>query len=446
MSYPAIAAVAIFVGAYILLATESVHKTKAVLAGAVLMILLKIVSQRTAFHGDEALGIEGIDWNVIMLLIGMMIIVNITRTTGGFEWLAIKAAKLVHGHPTLIVILLCAITAVVSAFLDNVTTVIVIAPVAILIFERLESDPVPCLIAIICASNIGGTATLIGDPPNIMIGSAARLNFLDFISVDTPPAVASMVAMTVAIALFLHPRLSVSAEVRERVMQFDEDGAIMDRKLLRRCLLVISLTLVGYLVHGALGFEPATIALTGAALLMLLHTEGPNEALRTVEWSTIFFFIGLFVMIAGLVETGVLRILGEGLTTLTAGNPLAMTMVVLWGSGILSGVVDNIAYTAMMTPLIKSIAVAAHPDPGAAGWAEVYHAPDILPVWWALSLGACLGGITTVIGAAANVVVAGIAETSGHPITFGRYLKYGLPIAFVSLLISTAWLWLLFFR
>ncbi len=446
MNYPAIAAVAIFLIAYILLATEKVHKTKAVLAGAVLMILLGIVSQRTAFHGDEAKAIEGIDWNTIMLLIGMMIIVNITRTTGGVEWLAIRAAKSVHGHPTLVIALLCVITAVLSAFLDNVTTVIIIAPVAILIFERLESDPVPCLISVICASNIGGMATLIGDPPNIMIGSAARLSFLDFLSVDAPPAIVSMVAMLVAIALFLHPRLSVSPEVRERIMEFDESAAITDWQLLRRCLVVLGITLVGYVVHGWLGLEPATIALTGAALLMLLHTEGPDEALKSVEWSTIFFFIGLFIMVAGLVETGVLQMMGEGFIAMTAGNTGAMTVVMLWASGILSGIVDNIAYTAMMTPLIKSIAVSAHPQAATAGWPQIYHAPDILPLWWALSLGACLGGITTIIGSAANVVVAGIAESSGHPITFVRYLKYGVPIAFVSLLIATLWLWLLFLR
>lgn len=446
MNLPAIVAIAIFIVAYVLLATERVHKTKAVLAGAVLMILLRIISQRTAFHGDEAAGIEGIDWNTIMLLIGMMIIVNVTRSTGGFEWLAIKAAKAVHGHPTHIIILLCVITAVLSALLDNVTTVIVIAPVAILIFERLESDPIPCLISIICASNIGGTATLIGDPPNIMIGSAARLSFLDFLSVDGPVAIAAMIALVAAVVLFLHSRVTVPMNVREGIMMFEESAAITDWALLKRCIVVLAIVLVGYVIHGPLGFEPATIALTGAAIILLLHTEGPGEALRHVEWSTIFFFIGLFIMVAGLVQTGVLDMMGHGLTALTAGNTAAMTMVMLWASGILSGVVDNIAYTAMMTPLIKSIAVAAHPDAAAAAWSELYHTPDILPLWWALSLGACLGGITTIIGSAANVVVAGIAETSGHRITFVRYLKYGIPIAFVSLLISTIWLWLLFLR
>ncbi len=446
MNYPAIAAVAIFLVAYILLATEKAHKTKAVLAGAVLMILVGIVSQRTAFHGDEARHIEGVDWNTIMLLIGMMIIVNITRTTGAVEYLAIKSAKAVHGRPTPIIVLFCVITAALSAFLDNVTTVIIIAPVVILIFERLESDPVPGLISIICASNIGGTATLIGDPPNIIIGSAARLSFLDFLSVDALPAIASMVAMLVAIALFLRPRLSVSPEVRERIMEFDESAAITDWQLLRRCLVVLGITLVGYVVHGWLGLEPATIALTGAALIMLLHTEGPDEALKSVEWSTIFFFIGLFIMVAGLVETGVLGMLGEGFTTLTGGNTAAMTMVMLWASGILCGVVNNIAYTTMMTPLIKSIAFSAHPAAATASWAQIYHAPNILPLWWALSLGACLGGNMTYVGSAANVLVVGIAESSGHPITFVRYLKYGIPVALVSLLIATVWLWLLFLR
>ncbi len=446
MTWQAIAAIAIFVIAYILLATEKVHKTKAVLAGAVLMILIGIVSQRVAFHGNEEAGIEGIDWNTIMLLIGMMIIVNITRTTGMFEWLAIRAAKSVHGHPTKIIILLCCITAAISALLDNVTTVIVIAPVAILVFNRLESDPVPALISIIIASNIGGTATLIGDPPNIMIGSAAQLSFLDFIKIDTPVAIVSMAALVLAIVWFLHSRVAVTAEMRERVMAFDENAAITDKALLKRCLAVLSLVLVGYLMHGALGLEPATIALTGAAIILLLHTEGPDKALESVEWSTIFFFIGLFIMVAGLVQTGVLKMMGDGLIGLTGDNTAAMTMVILWSSGILSGVVDNIAYTAMMTPLIKSIAFAAHPDAAGAAFHEIYHAQDILPLWWALSMGACLGGITTVIGSAANVVVAGIAESSGHPITFKRYLKYGLPIALVSLIASTIWLWIVFLR
>jgi Na+/H+ antiporter NhaD/arsenite permease-like protein len=446
MNLPAIVAIAIFLVTYILLATEKVHKTKAVLAGAVLMILLRIVSQRTALHGDEAAGIEGVDWNTIMLLIGMMIVVNVTRSTGGFEWLAIKAAKLVHGHPTHIIILLCSITALLSAILDNVTTVIIIAPVTILIFKRLESDPIPCLISIICASNIGGTATLIGDPPNIIIGSAARLSFLDFLSVDGPVALASMIALVVAIVLFLHARVAVPMAARERIMEFDEGAAITDWALLKRCIVVLVIVLVGYVAHGSLGLEPATIALGGAALILLLHTEGPDEALRHVEWSTIFFFIGLFIMVAGLVKTGVLDMMGNGLTSLTAGNTTAMTMVLLWASGLICGVINNIAYTTMMTPLIKSIAVAAHPDAAAAAWSELYHAPDILPLWWALSMGACLGGNSTIVGSAANVVLANIAEAGGHPITFGRYLKYGVPIAFVTLLISTFWLWLLFLR
>lgn len=444
MNLPAVVAIAIFLVTYILLATEKVHKTKAVLAGAVLMILLRIVSQRTALHGDEAAGIEGVDWNTIMLLIGMMIIVNIIRTTGAVEFLAIKSAKAVHGHPTLIIVLLCVITAVLSAFLDNVTTVIIIAPVAILIFERLESDPVPCLISVICASNIGGTATLIGDPPNIIIGSAARLSFLDFLSVDAPVAIVSMLALLVAIALFLHPRLSVSQQVRERVMEFDESAAITDWSLLRRCLVVLGITLIGYVVHDRLSLEPATIALGGAALLLLLHTDGPEEALERVEWPTIFFFIGLFIMVAGLVESGVMEMLGQGFRTFTGGNTAAMTMLMLWGSGIMCAVVNNIAYTTMMTPLITTIALSAHPAAATASWVEIYHSPEILPLWWALSLGACLGGNMTYVGSAANVVVVGIADGSDHPIGFGRYLKYGVPIAFASLLLATLWLWLLF--
>jgi Na+/H+ antiporter NhaD/arsenite permease-like protein len=446
MNLPAIAAIVIFLTCYVLLATEKVHKTKAVLAGAVLMILVGLVSQRTAFHGDEARHIEGIDWNTIMLLIGMMVIVNITRTTGAVEYLAIKSAKAVRGRPVPIIILFCVITAALSAFLDNVTTVIIIAPVVILIFERLKSDPVPALISIICASNIGGTATLIGDPPNIIIGSAARFSFMDFISIDAPPAIASTIALLIAVALVLRSKLSVSPEARERIMAFDESAAITDWQLLRRCLVVLGITLVGYVIHGRLGLEPATIALAGAALIMLLHTEGPDEALRAVEWSTIFFFIGLFIMVAGLVQNGVLEMLGTGFTTLTAGNTTTMTMVMLWASGLLCGVVNNIAYTTMMTPLIKSIAFSAHPSAATASFTQIYQAPNILPLWWALSLGACLGGNMTSVASAANVLVVGIANASGHPISFRRYLKYGVPIAFITLLISTLWLWFIFLR
>lgn len=446
MNWSAIAAVSIFLVTYILLATEKVHRTKAVLAGAVLMILVGLIEQHTAFHGDEHLRIQGIDWNTIMLLIGMMVIVNITRTTGGIEWLAIRSAKMAGGHPIFIILLLCVVTAALSAFLDNVTTVVIIAPVAILIFERLERDPVPALIALICASNIGGTATLIGDPPNIIIGSAGQFSFMDFIKYDALPALVCLGALLLGFWLLFRRRLDVTDAVRQRILAFDENAAITDAKLLGRCIFVFGLTLVGYVLHGSLGFEPATIALGGAALLLLLHSESPEEALKEVEWSTIFFFIGLFVMIGALQQAGILAIMGQWLTDVTQGNVLAMTMLMLWVSGLSCSVINNIAFTAMMTPLIQSIAVGLHPDAGSLGLAEVYHAPDIMPLWWALSLGACLGGNLTTIGSAANVVVVGIAESSSHPISFIRFFKYGLPVAVGSLVISSIWLWLVFLR
>lgn len=444
MSWAAITAIAIFVVSYLLLAFEIVHKATATMAGAVLMIILGIVSQHTAFRGDEALNIQGIDWNTILLLVGMMVIVAITRQTGGFEWLAIKAAKSVRGHPTKVIMLLCVVTAVLSAFLDNVTTVIVLAPVAILIFERLETDPVPALISIILASNFGGTATLIGDPPNIIIGSAARIPFLDFLFVDGVAALISMGVLLAAIALVLHPRIHVPKHLQLRVMEFDEDEAITNPELLRKCIIVFSLTLLGFVLHGFLGFEVATIALTGAVALLLWHDEGPEEALSNVEWTTIFFFIGLFIMVAGLAQTGVVEMLGDALLSATEGSTSTLTMVVLWLSGASVSVINNTAYAAMMTPLIQSIAETLHANPDAVSWEAVYHSKDVLPLWWALSLGSCLGGVTTLVGSAANVVVAGIAEGSGHPITFARYLKYGIPMAVITLLIATGWLWLLF--
>ncbi len=446
MTWPAITAIAIFVVSYLLLAFEIVHKATSVMAGAVLMIILGIITQHTALHGDQTLNIQGVDWNTILLLVGMMVIVAITRQTGGFEWVAIKAAKAVRGHPTKVIMLLCIVTAILSAFLDNVTTVIVLAPVTILIFERLEADPVPALISIILASNFGGTATLIGDPPNIIIGSAARIPFIDFLYVDGVAALISMGVLLAAIALVLHPRIRVEKHLQERVMEFNEDEAITDPVLLRKCIIIFSVTLLGFVLHGFLGFEVATIALTGAVLLLLWHDEGPEEALSNVEWTTIFFFIGLFIMVSGLAQTGVVKMLGEALLNVTEGSTNVLTMVVLWLSGVSVSVINNTAYAAMMTPLIQTIAETLHANPDGASWEAVYHSKDALPLWWALSLGSCLGGVTTLVGSAANVVVAGIAESSGHPISFGRYLKYGIPMAFITLLVATGWLWLIFLR
>ncbi len=432
----------IFLLAYGLIASERIHKTTVALGGAAVMLLTGLIDQHEALHGAGE--IEGVDWNTIFLLISMMIIVNITRHTGVFQWLAIKAAKVVRGEPVSIIIVMCAITAVLSALLDNVTTVLLIAPVAILVFDALKVSPVPCLICVVLASNIGGTATLIGDPPNIMIASSAGIPFTDFLRYDGPPVLALMIILLLGIRLVLGKRIQVPAERKASVLAFDESKAITDIKLLRRALVVISLTLLGFFLHSLLGLEPGTVALGGAALLLLLHHGGPEEALHQVEWSTIFFFIGLFIMVGALVKAGVVAMLGQAILTLTSGNLAAMTLLVLWFSAVASGIVDNIPFVATMAALIHSLARGLHPEAGSV--LEAAHAPDVLPLWWALSLGACLGGNFTLVGASANVVVAGLAGRSGHKISFARFMKYGVPATLVALVVSTLWLWLRFLR
>ncbi|MGD9498514.1 MAG: SLC13 family permease [Armatimonadota bacterium] len=446
MSATAWLATAIFVAAYALIASERLDKTKVALAGAALMILLGIIDQHTAFHGTHE--VEGIDWNTIFLLMGMMIIVNITRRTGLFEWVAIKTAKLGRGRPIPILIGMCLSTALLSAALDNVTTVLLIAPTVIVIYEALELDPVPFLIFVILASNIGGTATLIGDPPNIIIASAANITFMEFIYVNVPIIALVFPVFVASIELLLGKRFSVPEEARIRVMQFDESRALTDIPLLRRCLVVIVLVLLGFGVHGALHLEPATIALAGAALIMILHPEGPRETLEEIEWPTIFFFIGLFIMVGGLVQVGVVAALGHGMIDLTGGNLLALTMVVLWFSAFASGVIDNIPFVATMAALLRVVAGDLAPEGAVATHtaAELIRHGAIMPVWWALSLGACLGGNMTLIGASANVVVSGIAARSGHPISFMRFLKWGLPMTLVHLGLCALYLWVRFYR
>ncbi len=432
----------VFLVAYALIALERLHKTTVAVAGAVVMLLTGLVSQQEALHGHGEIG--GVDWNTIFLLIGMMIIVNIMRQTGVFEWVAIKSAKLGRGHPVAIMILLSVATALLSAVLDNVTTVLLTVPAALLVCEALSINPVPMLMFIILSSNIGGTATLIGDPPNIIIGSAAHLTFLDFLRVDLPAVVLAMVAFALTVKLVMGKHLHVTEEHRRLVAQFNESEAITDRKLLRRSLLVFGLTLVGFCLHSVLHLEMATIAMTGAALMLIFYREGPEEALRDVEWPTIFFFIGLFIMVSALVKAGIVTLLGTAVLNLTAGNLAVMTLFVLWFSALASGLIGNVPFTATMTALLHSMAASLHPE--ATDFAVAAHAPNVYPLWWALSLGACLGGNFTLVGAAANLVGAGISARAGHPISFARFMRYGVPITLQGLLISSLWLWLLFLR
>jgi Na+/H+ antiporter NhaD/arsenite permease-like protein len=449
LTAPQAAACAIFILVYTLIASEKIHRTKLALAGASIMLLLRLVDQHTALHGHGE--VAGTDWNTILLLIGMMIVVEETRRTGVFEWTAIKAARLAKGSPVLIIIYMCTATAIISMVLDNVTTVLLFAPVTLLVCRSLKVDAVPYLISVIVASNIGGTATLVGDPPNIMIGSAAHITFMEFLNVDAPIAGVAMLAFLATIWLAFRKRLVVTAEQRAHVMAFDESKAITDPVMLKRCGLVIGGILAGFCVHGAVGLEPATIALAGAAIILLIGRGTLEESFRAVEWETIFFYLGLFIMVSALVQVGVVRLVADALLSATGAESgitkaglFALTMGVMWLSALAAGVMGNVAFVPIMSAIIADLAVAINGGPGDA--AMLSHRPEIYPLWWALSLGACFGGNFTLVGAGANVVVAGIADRSNQPIGFMRYMKYGVPLTLQSLLLCSLYLWLRFLR
>ena len=414
--------IVIFLAVYALIITDKIHRTITAMLGAAVIITLGVITQEKAF--------EAIDFNTIGLLIGMMIIVGITRQSGVFEYLAIKSAKLAGGKPLAIMAILALITALASALLDNVTTVLLIVPVTYAITDRLEISPVPFLFAEIIASNIGGTATLIGDPPNIMIGSATGLGFMDFLTNLALP-VTVILLITIAILVFIYRKqLDTTEEHICRLLELDEKESIKDWLLLKRSLTVLALTIMGFLLHQTLHLESATIALLGAALLMLFTNENPEEVLLSIEWPTIFFFAGLFVLVGGLVETGVIELVANKALQLTGGSLIKTGMLVLWLSAIASAFVDNIPFVATMIPLLQTMG-------------QLSNLP-MEPTWWALALGACLGGNGTLIGASANVIVAGIAERYGNPIGFIEFLKVGFPLMLLSIVLSTGYLYLFF--
>ncbi len=432
-------ATAIFLVSYAIIVSEKVHKTVVAIVGASLMLILKILEQQEAFHVEEL----GVDWNVIFLLIGMMTIINILKETGFFEYVAIKSAKLGRGEPINILLILFVVTAVLSALLDNVTTVLLIVPVTFLICDALEVDPIPFLIMQVMASNIGGTATLIGDPPNIMIASKAKLNFMDFIYHLTPVVVIIMLVMLAIMKVFFGRRLKTREELKARIMQMNEREAIKDPVLLKKSLFVLGVVLTGFVLHGALHYEPATIALFGAGLLLLLSkTHDPHHYLAEIEWPTIFFFIGLFIIVGGVVKVGLIRWMSVKMLDLTEGNLLATSMVIMWFSAVASAIVDNIPYVATMNPLV--IDMARQLWPHESGLSLLQH-PELMPVWWSLALGACLGGNGSPIGASANVIVVGMAERAGHRITFVRFLAYGVPITILTVFISMVYVWLRYY-
>lgn len=425
MSVQALIASSLFVLIFLIISTEKIHKTVVALFGAAVFILFHFTQQNQAF--------ADIDWNVIFLLIGMMMIVAVMKNTGVFQYVAIKSAKMTKGNPVKILMFLTVITAIFSAFLDNVTTVLIIVPVTILIAVELGVSPEPFVISEAISSNIGGSATLIGDPPNIMIGSAAKLTFLDFIINLTPAIVIILIASNVLLYFMFRKKLVVTNERKARIMDFDETKTIENKPLLIKSLIVLFMVILAFIFHGIAHIEPATIALCGASVLMLITDSHKFEkVMKEVDWGTIFFFIGLFVIIDGLVRLGIINKLSQLLLSATKGDVKMTTYIILWGSGILSALVDNIPYVATMIPLIET-------------FKNSLGAAEISAMWWALSLGACLGGNGTLIGASANVVSAGISEKSGYKISFLTFTKYGVIITFVSLIISNIYIFVRYF-
>jgi len=440
-------ALIIFGVSYLVIMTERIHKTIVALFGATLMIVFGVVTQDEAFYSHE----YGVDYQVIFLLVGMMVIINIIRETGIFEVLAVWAAQKADAKPFRLMVLLALLTAVLSAMLDNVTTVLLMAPVTLSITKRLGLNPVAFMIVQAMASNIGGTATLVGDPPNIMIASKADLGYLDFLFVLGPLVILILLGFMGVLWVLYGRQMHVAPHLRAAILALNPSDSIRDRAFLRRCLWLLGLVNLGFCLHSLIHQEPATIALLGASLFMLLgHARGPQpdaeelSYLTEVEWKTIFFFIGLFILVGGLVKVGAIRMLADQLVSATRGNQTGAVMAVLWGSSFLSAAVDNIPYVAAMNPLIVDLARSLHPQ--ITDYATLVHQPDIVPLWWALALGACLGGNGTVIGASANVVIVDMARKAGYPITFWQFFRVGFPIMVGSILLSSLYLWILFLR
>jgi len=423
----AVLAVVVFVVAYGLIVTERIHRVAAALGGAGIMLAAGVVGAEDAFFSQET----GVDWNVIFLLLGMMIIVGVLRETGVFEYMAIWAAKRAKGEPFRVMVTFVLLTAFASALLDNVTTVLLVAPVTLLVCLRLGVPPVPFLIAEVLASNIGGAATLIGDPPNIIIASRGDLSFNDFLF-NMGPIVVLLLVVYLGLCRFLFRKAFSYDEARvAQVMSLNEKDAIEDRTLLVKAGGVLLLVTVGFVLHSALDTEVSVIALLGAGLLVAIAGLSPKEYLSEVEWPTLVFFAGLFIMVGGLIKVGIIGSLSTLVTDATGGNVLLATMLLLVVSGVLSGIVDNIPYVATMAPLVADLAEEAG-NPG-----------NVL--WWALALGADLGGNATIVGASANVVVLGIAERNGYHISFWEFFKYGGVVAVITIALCAPYLWLRYF-
>jgi Na+/H+ antiporter NhaD/arsenite permease-like protein len=421
-------AVAVFVIAYVFIATEKIHRVTAALAGAVLMLLIGATDAHHAFFAEES----AIDWNVIFLLIGMMLVVSVLKRTGAFEYVAIWSVKRARGRPFRVMTILVLVTAVASAALDNVTTVLLVAPVTFLVCDRLAVPVAPFLIAEAMASNIGGTATLVGDPPNIIIGSRAGLSYNDFLVHLAPFIVLALVVFVGLCRWLFRAAFAFDSDRVARVMALRERDAIRDPRLLILGLAVLALVTLAFVFHTVLHLEPSVVSLVGGLALLVLSRLDASEVASDVEWPTLVFFAGLFVMVGALVNTGVIAKLSDAAADAVQGRQLLASMVLLWGSAVLSAVVDNIPYVATMSPVVADLVNASGGQS-----AQV--------LWWALALGADLGGNATAVGASANVVVLGIAERAGKRITFWEFTKYGLVVTVVTIGLATPYLWLRYF-
>ncbi len=425
----AVIATVVFVGAYAAIASERINRVTVALAGAGLMLALGVVSADDAFHSDA----YGIDWNVIFLLLGMMVIVEVIRETGMFDVLAVRAAKRAQGRPFRLLVTLVLLTAAASALLDNVTTVLLVAPMTISLAGRLGVPAAPYLLAEAMASNIGGAATLIGDPPNIIIGSAAGLGYLDFL-VNLAPLVVLLLAVFVLLARVMFRRsFRYDPERAAAVMAMDEHTLLRDRTLMWQSLTVLAAVTVLFALHGVVGYEPATIALIGAGILLLIARTNVPQVMQGVEWGTLAFFAGLFVMVGALVKSGVIERLGEVAADALAGQVLTGSMVLLVSSAVFSAAVDNIPYVATMAPIVDHLA------------AGVPAGTDPTVLWWSLALGADLGGNATPIGASANLVIIGLAARYGEPIRFLQFVRYGSVTALATIALSAAYVYVRYF-
>jgi len=410
-------AVVVFLGALGAIAFEWAHRTKIALLGAAAVVLVGILEEQEA--------IEAVDWSTLGLLVGMMIIVGLTERTGIFTYLALRVAQLSRGRTVRLIFLLSGVTGVLSAFLDNLTAILLVVPITLLLADLLRISPIPLVLVEVLASNIGGTATLIGDPPNIMIGTARpELSFLDFIVNLAPVAIFTLVVVTGGLALFYRRQLNIAPDRAAEVDRLDAAADMREAPYVKRSLAVLLGTIVGFFLHAPLHIEPAVVALVGATAMLLVAADDVENALERVEWATIFFFIGLFVMVGGLEEQGVIDRVAEGFADVTGGSRSLEALVILWGSAVGSAVVDNIPFTAAMIPVVESLQADGFDD----------------AAWWALALGACFGGNATIIAAAANVAASGVLERSGNAISFVRFMLVGIPVTAVSLVIATVYL------